>query len=182
MPIDYNSGLLAEACYIASPNCNEFPVDTDISLLVIHCISLPEGQFGGNDILDLFVNKLDCSQHVDYADLEGLRVSAHLFIRRDGSVIQCVPFNKRAWHAGVSSFDGQENCNDFSIGIELEGTEYDCYTEPQYSELANVTQQLLKIYPKITRHRIVAHSDIAPERKSDPGECFNWKKYFALLG
>jgi AmpD protein len=177
MKIDLETYLLKQVTYLASPNCNDFPELADVNLLVIHCISLPEGQYGGNDVIALFTNELDALSNVDYVSLKGLKVSAHAFIRRDGSIIQFVPFNKRAWHAGVSSFEGQEGCNDFSIGIELEGTDKDEFTTAQYASLVEVTQALQVLYPAITMERIVGHSDIAPGRKSDPGTGFDWPNF-----
>lgn len=175
------TGLLQDAEFIESPFFNERPDNTDISLLVIHCISLPEGQFGTEHVKNLFTGELDCKAHPSFSCLEGLEVSAHCVIRRDGKVEQYVPFDKRAWHAGVSSFDGVDGCNDFSIGIELEGTEHTSYTEAQYRSLAQVTEQIQKKYPLITQERIAAHSDIAPGRKTDPGSEFDWQYYFKLL-
>ncbi|RBW47453.1 1,6-anhydro-N-acetylmuramyl-L-alanine amidase AmpD [Psychromonas sp. B3M02] len=175
------TGLLQDAEFIESPFFNERPDNTDISLLVIHCISLPEGQFGTEHVKNLFTGELDCKAHPSFSCLEGLEVSAHCVIRRDGKVEQYVPFDKRAWHAGVSSFDGVDGCNDFSIGIELEGTDCTSYTEAQYRSLAQVTEQIQQKYPLITQERIVAHSDIAPGRKTDPGSEFDWQYYFKLL-
>jgi len=175
------TGLLQDAEFIKSPFYNERPDNTDISLLVIHCISLPEGQFGTEHVKNLFTGELDCKADPSFACLEGLEVSAHCVIRRDGKVEQYVPFDKRAWHAGVSCFNGIENCNDFSIGIELEGTDCTAYTEAQYLSLAKVTQQVQKEFPLITQQRIAAHSDIAPGRKTDPGSGFDWQYYFKLL-
>ena len=182
MQINQTSGLIEGVKYIASPNCSEFPDISAVDLLVIHCISLPPGQFGGAAIEQLFTNRLQAKEHPYYKSIADLKVSAHVLIRRDGELIQFVPFNKRAWHAGKSSFKERENCGDFSIGIELEGTDNTSFTEIQYSQLATLTQELLNIYPKIVREHIVGHSDIAPGRKTDPGEQFNWQKYFALLG
>lgn len=181
MAIDPRTYLLTDAHYIPSPNCDAFPETADINLIVIHAISLPAGTYGGDDVVQLFTNQLDCLEQTDYEDLAGLKVSSHFFIRRDGQVIQFVPVNQRAWHAGVSEYDGEQNCNDFSIGIELEGSENDEFTEMQYQQLAKLTLKLFKFYPKITQERIVGHSDIAPGRKWDPGNGFNWQKYFALL-
>ncbi|TMP36668.1 1,6-anhydro-N-acetylmuramyl-L-alanine amidase AmpD [Pseudoalteromonas rubra] len=164
-----------------SPHYNERPAECQPSLLVIHCISLPEGEYGGDYIDNLFMGTLDCQAHPSFESLRGVRVSAHCLIRRDGTVVQYVPFDKRAWHAGVSEFAGQANCNDFSIGIELEGTDRSAYTEAQYLALANLTVWLQQRLPKLTKERIVGHSDIAPGRKSDPGVAFNWDKYFALI-
>lgn len=164
-----------------SPNYNERPLPAEISLLVVHSISLPAGQFGGPFIEQLFTNCLDCSRHPSFADLEGVEVSAHLLIRRGGELTQFVAFDKRAWHAGQSCFAGCENCNDFSIGIELEGDEQNAYTDAQYHRLAAVTRLLMKKYPLITAERIVGHSDIAPDRKTDPGPGFHWNYFRQLL-
>jgi len=174
-------GLFKNATFIPSPFYNERPENCSINLLVIHCISLPEGAFGTEHVKALFTGTLDCQAHPSFACLAGLEVSAHCVIRRDGLVEQYVPFNKRAWHAGVSSFLGQEGCNDFSIGIELEGTDSSAYTELQYQALATLTHSIQTHYPLVTTDRIVAHSDIAPGRKTDPGSGFDWKKYFKAI-
>lgn len=166
--------------YLASEYYNQRP-NNEISLLVIHCISLPEGCFGLPHIDELFSGKLDCSADPSFKDLQDLQVSAHLLINRQGEVTQYVDFDKRAWHAGVSSFEGREGCNDYSIGIELEGTDKSEYTKAQYQGLIEVSQLLLKHYPKLTKQRIVAHSDIAPGRKTDPGEHFDWSAYLEAL-
>ena len=183
MPKQYNikNGLLENIRFIPSPNCDDYPENTEISLLVIHCISLPPREFDGQGIIQLFTNVLDPKEHPYYETIAHLKVSAHIVIRRDGEVIQFVPFNKRAWHAGKSQFDGKEQCNDFSIGIELEGTDDSPFTEAQYTELAAITRVLLKTYPKITRDHITGHSDIAPGRKTDPGTKFDWQKYHSLI-
>lgn len=157
---------------IQSPNFNDRPNENDISLLVIHCISLPPNEFGTNDILDFFCNRLNPNAHPYFETIYQLKVSAHLLIRRNGECVQFVPFDKRAWHAGVSNFQGRKNCNDFSIGIELEGCETVAYTNFQYQKLNEVIQALQKKYPTLTN--IAAHSDIAPNRKTDPGELFDW--------
>jgi AmpD protein len=174
-------GLLQAVPFHPSPNCDDRPDPNDINLLVIHGISLPPGEFGGNAVDDLFMNNLDYTQHPFYQSLLNLQVSIHLFIRRSGEIIQYVPFNLRAWHAGKSSFEGREHCNDFSIGIELEGCDNVPYTELQYQQLAAVTRLLMQYYPLITPARIVGHSDIAPGRKTDPGEAFDWDNYRQLL-
>lgn len=172
---------LPDTRHIPSSNCNQRPADSEISLLVIHNISLPAGEFGGQCIEQLFTNCLDCTAHPDFQDLNGLRVSAHLLIDRHGAVTQFVPLCRRAWHAGQSEFGGQTGCNDFSIGIELEGTD-DCpYTEQQYQALAKLTGQIRALYPAITSDRIVGHSDISPGRKSDPGKAFDWDYFFQLI-
>ncbi|WP_019614415.1 1,6-anhydro-N-acetylmuramyl-L-alanine amidase AmpD [Psychromonas ossibalaenae] len=174
-------GIYPAAKQIRSPFYNERPADVQISLLVIHCISLPEGIYGGKAVEQLFTGCLDCSEDPGFADLQGLEVSAHCVIRRDGQVEQYVPFAKRAWHAGFSCFAGIEGCNDYSIGIELEGTDKSAYTEDQYRALAALTVQIQQCYPAITRSRITGHSDIAPGRKTDPGALFDWNYYFRLL-
>ena len=156
------------------------PKDT-ISLLVIHNISLPAGNFGGNYITDLFLGKLTADAHPSFSDIAKMEVSAHCLIRRDGCIIQYVSFNNKAWHAGVSSFNDREKCNDFSIGIELEGTDDIPYEEAQYLQLARLTISLQQYYPLITNDKIVGHCDIAPIRKTDPGKIFNWSHFRQLL-
>jgi AmpD protein len=173
-------GRLAEANFIASPNCNDRP-QAEVSLLVIHNISLPPGQFGSSDVCDLFTNQLDWDAHPYFDQIRGIEVSAHLLIDRVGEITQFVPFEKRAWHAGASSFEGRENCNDFSIGIELEGTDDLPFTEPQYNQLIRVTRALMRAYPTITPERITGHQHIAPGRKTDPGYLFDWDFYLNKL-
>lgn len=152
-----------------------------IDLLVIHAISLPPRHFAGEAVEQLFTNRLDPSAHPYFEGLRGLRVSAHLFLRRRGELIQFVRFDDRAWHAGVSAFEGRERCNDFSIGIELEGCDDRPFTAVQYRRLAQVAAALLRTYPAITPARIVGHSEIAPGRKTDPGPCFDWTGFRARL-
>ena len=165
---------LNEALRCFSPNFNARPNEEDISLIVIHCISLPPWEFGCHYIDDLFCNRLNPSQHPYFETIATLQVSAHLLIRREGKCVQYVPFNQRAWHAGASEYEGRENCNDFSIGIELEGTETQNYTPAQYACLNRVIDALLNAYPRLSRQRMTGHSDIAPRRKTDPGETFDW--------
>jgi AmpD protein len=165
----------------ASPNCNQRPDPADLSLLVIHNISLPPGEYGTGCVQQFFCNTLDCDSHPYFDRVRGLEVSAHLLIERGGSITQFVPLHQRAWHAGVSSFCGRENCNDFSIGIELEGCDTEAYTDAQYSSLAAVTGEIMRAYPAINTDRIVGHSDIAPGRKTDPGAAFDWHRYRASL-
>jgi len=172
---------LEAALRVPSPNCDERPEAAGISLLVIHNISLPPGEFGGPHIDALFCNQLDGAAHPYFADICTLRVSAHVLIRRDGRVVQYVPFDKRAWHAGKSSYQGRESCNDFSIGIELEGCDEQPFTSEQYAQLASITATLLQHYPGLHQERITGHSDIAPGRKTDPGPCFDWQRYQAAL-
>lgn len=164
-----------------SPFFNARPPHTDISLLVIHHISLPAAEFGGRYIRELFMGCLDTDAHPSFAPLKGVEVSAHCLIRRDGEVIQFVPFDQRAWHAGVSSFQGRDNCNDFSIGIELEGTGDIPYSDEQYLALVEVTAAIMQTYPLITKERITGHENIAPQRKSDPGPSFEWPRYLNSL-
>ena len=148
--------------------------DDKISLLVVHNISLPAGEFGGNHITDLFLGKIKANTHPSFADIAQLQVSAHCLIRRDGSIIQYVSFDDKAWHAGISCYNGIEKCNDFSIGIELEGTDDISYDDLQYQQLVKLTVSLQKYYPLITNKSIVGHCDIAQGRKTDPGQSFKW--------
>lgn len=173
------AGLLDAARFIASPNFDERPAGADISLLVIHNISLPPNEFTGEGVIELFTNRIDPKAHPYYQSLRGLKVSAHFFIRRDGTMIQFVSCRDRAWHAGVSNWKGQDRCNDYSLGIELEGSDITPFTENQYSSLIALTQCLCNQYP--IQH-IAGHSDIAPGRKTDPGPHFDWKKYAMGLG
>jgi AmpD protein len=175
------NGWLRDAIACPSPNFNQRPVGAEISLLVIHTISLPPGEFGGGYVPLFFRNQLDVNAHPYFASIANLRVSAHLFIARDGQVTQFVSFENRAWHAGVSSFEGVSNCNDFSIGIELEGTDDILYTDSQYQSLQKVTRQLLVTYPTLTPARITGHEQIAPGRKTDPGPAFDWPRYLQSL-
>ncbi|PTQ86629.1 AmpD protein [Nitrosomonas ureae] len=178
MQID-TSGLVHAVSFIASPNCDERPADAEINLLVIHNISLPPDEFGGTGVIELFTNQIDPQAHPYYQSLLGLKVSAHFFIRRAGMIIQFVPCTKRAWHAGISQWQGKERCNDFSLGIELEGSDLMPFADAQYASLSALTRCLCDHYP--IRH-IAGHSDIAPGRKTDPGPYFDWKKYASDLG
>ncbi|MGS2717761.1 1,6-anhydro-N-acetylmuramyl-L-alanine amidase AmpD [Eionea flava] len=180
-----NEGWLSNADarvrHVVSPNYNERPSDTIIDLLVVHNISLPPGQFGNGYIEQFFTNQLPIGDHPYFTSIDGVCVSAHLLITRLGEIIQFVPFTQRAWHAGRSCFDGREECNDFSVGIELEGTDELPYTDQQYAILADVARALMQAYPAMAIDRIVGHSDIAPGRKSDPGEAFDWPRFRGLL-
>lgn len=178
MPTVDVAGLLSGAEFIPSPNCDDRPGGEPVSLIVVHAISLPPGEFGGDGIVRLFTNCLDPGAHPYYAEIHALRVSAHLLIRRDGSVIQFVPFDRRAWHAGVSSWRGRERCNDFSIGIELEGCDDKPFEAVQYRRLASVVAALRRRYPMLD---IAGHADIAPGRKTDPGPHFDWTLLASLL-
>lgn len=181
MKVNVCSGLLESVQYHVSPHCDARPQETVIDMVVVHNISLPPGQFGGVAVSEFFCGQLDYSTHSYFNEIAHLKVSTHLFIRRDGGIIQFVPFTLRAWHAGVSHFRGRERCNDFSIGIELEGTDAIPYEQKQYTQLVLVLKELMRVYPDITLDRIVGHSDIAPERKTDPGELFDWIYLRGLL-
>ncbi|QVL46840.1 MAG: 1,6-anhydro-N-acetylmuramyl-L-alanine amidase AmpD [Thiocapsa sp.] len=170
-------GWLAGGERRPSPSQDARPPGTPIDLLVIHNISLPPGDFSGDWIDDLFLDRLDPAAHPYFREIAGLRVSAHLLIRRNGRLLQYVPFEQRAWHAGVSRFAGRGRCNDFSIGIELEGTDDIPFTEAQYARLAECTRRILRRYPGITEDRIAGHAEIAPGRKTDPGPAFDWNRY-----
>lgn len=166
-------GRLEGARFIASPNCDERPAGVAVELVVIHNISLPPGEFGGVGIEDLFLNRLDAAAHPYYAGIANLRVSAHFLIRRDGEILQFVPCAMRAWHAGVSSWRGRERCNDFSVGIELEGADEIPFEEAQYASLVRLLDALKARYPI---SGVAGHAEIAPGRKTDPGPAFLWNK------
>ena len=175
-----DAGFAANASYIASPNFDarpEYPSQNAISLIVIHNISLPPSQYGGNGIIELFTNQLNPDEHPYYAEIYTRKVSSHFLIRRDGVLIQFVSCLQRAWHAGVSNWHGRERCNDFSIGIELEGSDFDTFEPAQYITLNNLIKSIQKNYPI---QDIVGHSDIAPGRKSDPGPFFDWAKIVSI--
>jgi AmpD protein len=174
------TGIVDEATFIASPNYNERPLHTNIDLLVIHNISLPSGEFENNHVQEFFCNTLD-SDHPDLLDLKDMKVSAHFYIPRNGDLIQFVSVLSRAWHAGISQFEGKENCNDFSIGVELQGTDTLPYADAQYEQLVRLVKCLQAVYPKITSQRIVGHCHIAPTRKTDPGPAFLWQRLFNQL-
>ncbi len=178
--MELENGWISGTKRVLSPHCDERPDGEAPSLLVVHNISLPPGSFGGPYIDQLFTGALNPDDHPFFAQIQGLRVSAHCLIRRDGDIVQYVPFHRRAWHAGVSQFDGRERCNDFSIGIELEGTDNLPYPEAQYARLAELTRLLMRHYP-IMPARIAGHSDIAPGRKTDPGPAFLWHHYRQLI-
>ncbi|WP_448212907.1 1,6-anhydro-N-acetylmuramyl-L-alanine amidase AmpD [Colwellia sp. MEBiC06753] len=175
------NGWLENIEHQASPHFSPREPDADISLLVVHNISLPPGKFGGPYITDLFLGRLDKKADPYFADIYQLEVSAHCLIRRNGEVIQYVSFDDKAWHAGISNFAGRERCNDFSIGIELEGTDNEPYTERQYQQLVSLVKKLQESYPLIVHNNIVGHCDIAPGRKTDPGESFDWQYFYSLL-
>lgn len=179
--VDRASHRLRGARFRPSPNQDARPDPADVSLLVVHAISLPPGRFGGGHVDALFGNTLDPAAHPYFRKIRELRVSSHLCIFRDGAVTQYVPFDRRAWHAGASRFDGRGRCNDFSIGIELEGTDDAPFEPRQYRRLAEVARVLLRAYPRLAPERIVGHSDIAPGRKTDPGPRFDWLRFHAEL-
>ena len=176
-----NNGLLDIARQVPSPNCDARPSGQAIDLIVVHGISLPPGEFGGPWIDDLFTHQLDPQAHEYFRDIHELQVSSHLLIRRDGEVVQYVPFERRAWHAGASCFGSREACNDYSIGIELEGADDIPYTDAQYWQLAELIRRLRSVFPQILQENIVGHSDIAPGRKTDPGPVFDWERLHTLL-
>ncbi len=167
---------LNEATKVPSPNFDDRPLDTDISLIVVHCISLPPEQFGGAYIDQLLCNQLNPEEHPYFKQIYQTKVSAHLLIRRNGDLTQYVSFNQRAWHAGMSEYQGRKKCKDYSIGIELEGTETQKYTDEQYKQLNQVIKTLLLTYPGLSEQAIVGHSAVAPRRKTDPGDSFDWGK------
>jgi len=173
------AGLCSGANWIASPNCDERPEGARIDLVVIHNISLPPGEFGGPWITDLFLDRLHPGAHPYFAGLAGLRVSSHFLIGREGEVTQYVPCGMRAWHAGASSWKGRQSCNDFSVGIELEGTDFTPFTQAQYASLAQLTRSLFARYGALD---VAGHSEIAPGRKTDPGPYFDWARYRACIG
>lgn len=175
------AGWLRQARHCRSPNFGPRPEGAAISLLVVHNISLPPGQFGGDAIERFFCNRLDPDAHPYFQEIRDLQVSAHALIRRDGECVQFVSFLDRAWHAGRSSFNGEEECNDFGIGIELEGTDDVPYEAAQYRTLARLTQAIMRRWPSVTLERLTGHCDIAPGRKTDPGPAFDWSHFFALV-
>ena len=172
--IDSATGLLSGVRQVLSPHFDERPPGVVPELLVVHGISLPLGEFGGPWIDRLFTGTLPWERHPYFKQIEGLRASSHALIRRDGQIVQYVPFTERAWHAGRSEYQGRMGCNDFSIGIELEGTDDTPYTDAQYERLVALTAALLAAYPTLSAEHIVGHSDIAPGRKTDPGPTFDW--------
>lgn len=171
-----NKGIHQGAPFIPSPNFDERPV-TPVTLVVIHNISLPPGEYGSEGVIELFTNRLDPRAHPYYAEIHQLKVSSHFFIRRDGSLIQFVPCLQRAWHAGQSNWDGRERCNDFSVGVELEGSDHDAFEDAQYMQLNQLLEVLKTAYPI---EAVTGHSDIAPGRKTDPGPYFDWSKVIKI--
>jgi len=182
MRIDCKSGWLDQAQLTPSPNFDQRPEGMAVDTLIIHNISLPPDEYGGNEIAEFFCNSLDCDAHPFFDKIRHTRVSAHFLIHRDGAIQQFVPVHERAWHAGPSCCEGREGVNDFSIGIELEGSDHVPYEQAQYQALARLTRAISVCYPAITSERIFGHSDIAPGRKTDPGESFDWSWFRKLLG
>ena len=180
--VDPKTGLIDPARLSLSPNREVRADGAKIELIVLHSISLPPGKFGGTEIEALFLNELDWDAHPYFGQIRGLQVSAHLLIRRDGEVVQFVPFNEAAWHAGDSCFRGRSRCNDFSIGIELEGEDETPYDDSQYAVLPNVVRAVVKAYPDITPREIAGHCDVAAGRKTDPGPAFDWLRLYDALG
>ena len=180
--IDLATHRLNNTKFVASPNFNDRPLGEEISLLVIHSISLPPAEFGNGYIEQFFTNRLKPDLHPYFEEICDLTVSAHIVIARNGDITQYVAFDKRAWHAGQSCFNGRSHCNDFSIGVELEGFDTVPYTEEQYAALNQLVAALIQVYPHITAERIVGHSDIAPGRKTDPGPYFDWQRFRDFLG
>jgi len=180
-PNVWNNGWLNGVKQTPSPNYNCRPDESVVNLLVIHNISLPPGQFGTPYIEQFFQNDLPWGEHPYFKTIQGLEVSAHFLIKQNGELVQFVSCDERAWHAGASSFCGEENCNDYSIGVELEGTDSTPYTEAQYLSLVTLTRQLQVKFPEISASRIKGHSDIAPGRKTDPGASFDWPRYLSAL-
>ena len=172
------TGWVSGVRRIASPNCDARPQGSAIALMVIHNISLPPSEFGGEAIAQLFTNTLDTEAHPYYVQLQGVKVSAHFLIRRTGEIVQFVPCSKRAWHAGASLWQGRSGCNDFSIGVELEGSDQVPFSDQQYTALVRLTRLLRRTYPL---RAFAGHADIAPGRKTDPGPHFDWPRYFAKL-
>jgi AmpD protein len=181
LQVDLDSGLMMGARQLASPNYDPRPPGVEADLIVVHGISLPPGDFGGPWIDRLFTNTLPTDAHPYFAEIGTLRVSSHLVISRDGALTQYVKFTERAWHAGRSSYDGREACNDFSVGVELEGTDTLPYEAAQYAALAEVVAALCTAYPQLSPDRLVGHSDIAPGRKTDPGPAFDWERARRLI-
>ena len=175
MKINTSTGLLDNCTQCPSPNKDPRPKGTSIDLVVVHSISLPPGVYGGEAIEHFFQNQLDKNEHPYFEEIHALKVSSHVLIKRTGEIVQFVPFHERAWHAGQSNYQGRERCNDFSIGIELEGTDSDDFEEIQYQQLAQLISVLQTGYPAISDH-ITGHSDISPDRKKDPGAGFDWDK------
>jgi len=181
MKLSADGAWLTDARRVSSPNCDDRPEGCAISLIVVHGISLPPGEYGGAWIDDFFTNRLDADAHPYFEEIKDLKVSSHVLIRRDGKLVQYVPFTSRAWHAGKSCYQARDACNDFAIGIELEGQDDEPYEEIQYRQLAELIQLLRGCFPAIGETDVVGHSDIAPGRKTDPGPAFDWSRVRRFL-
>jgi AmpD protein len=179
--LQFKDGLLRQARQLASPNFDQRQKLDDISLIIVHGISLPPNEFGGRHIDELFTNQLNPNAHPYFDKIKDLRVSSHFLIRRDGELVQYVPVHMRAWHAGQSVYMGRERCNDYSIGIELEGADEIPYEEVQYRQLSQLIRALVRDYPGLSLDRVCGHSDVAPGRKTDPGPAFDWQKLRDLI-
>ena len=180
--VNPETGLIQPARFCLSPNRDERPANASVDAIILHGISLPPGEFGDGEIEALFLNNLDWDAHPYFAEIRGMQVSAHLLVRRDGELVQFVPFNERAWHAGESAFRGQTRCNDFSLGIELEGEDEISYDDRQYTVLSAVLEALFAAYPALSARELAGHCDVAPGRKSDPGPAFDWLRLYDALG
>ena len=180
--VDKRTGLIEPARLSLSPNRDQRPNDCALLAIVLHGISLPPGKFGGGEIEALFLNELDWDAHPYFEEIRGMQVSSHLLIRRDGEIVQFVPLTERAWHAGESQFRGRTRCNDFSVGIELEGEDNTPYDDRQYEALPAVLKALMAAYPDITARDVAGHCDVSPGRKSDPGPAFDWLRLYDALG
>jgi len=182
LSVDGGTGLLAGARYLPSPNADQRPPGAGVELMVVHGISLPPGEFAGDYVEAFFTNRLPVDRHPFFREIEAMRVSAHLYLRRDGRIVQFVPFHDRAWHAGGSQYCYRVACNDFSVGVELEGTDDVPYAALQYEQLAGCIRALARAYPTFAPSAVVGHSDIAPGRKTDPGPAFDWPRLRTLVG
>jgi AmpD protein len=181
LSVDVKTGLLPEARQVPSPNCDDRPAGCEPELIIVHGISLPPGEYGGQWIEQLFTNRLNPADHPYFREIAEQKVSSHLLIRRDGELVQYVALLKRAWHAGTSCYKDRERCNDFSVGIELEGVDTVAYADIQYEVLCRTIDALRNAFPSLKRAPIVGHSDVAPDRKTDPGPAFDWQKLHARL-
>lgn len=181
LTLDPVTGLVSATAFIESPNCDERPAGVSVDMIVVHCISLPPGEYGGGFIERFFCNELEPGAHPYFREICSLEVSAHFLIYRTGRLVQFVPTHRRAWHAGPSRFGDRERINDYSIGIELEGTDESPFTGAQYESLVDLSAALVSAYPRIEVAKVVGHSDIAPGRKTDPGACFDWARFRRAL-
>lgn len=179
--MEIENGIFKNLQFLKSPNFNERPDQEEIRLIIIHSISLPPKVYGKTYVEDFFLNKLNIDEHNYFEQIKDLKVSSHIYIKRDGKAVQFVPFNKRAWHAGESSYKGVNNCNDYSIGIELEGSDDDIFSDLQYEMLIKITNEIINEYPLLDKKSIIGHSDVSPGRKVDPGSKFDWNRFLQAL-